>query len=117
MSEEDTQAARDDPFTRNKKNYAEIAKQMTATGYPRTMSQVKYKLQSLKQRYKKVLDSNRRNGRGRTSWEYFAKTTGRWRNGFVTFADSYRQLPLRVNARHFLVKSIFMRIIGDKWAF
>ncbi len=61
-SKEDKQAASDDPFTRNKKIYAEIAKQMTATGYPLTTSQVKYKLQSLKQRYEKVLDSNRRSG-------------------------------------------------------
>ena len=61
----------EDPFTWNKKNCGEIAEQLTAMGYKRNASQVKYKLQSLKQRYKKVVDSNRRSGRGRTTWEYF----------------------------------------------
>ena len=70
-ADEDTQTAADDPFTRNKKIYGEIAKQLTAMGYKRNASQVKYKLQSLKQRYKKIVDSNRRSGRGRTTWEYF----------------------------------------------
>lgn len=58
-SDEDTQTATDDPFTRNKKIYNEIAKKMTAMGYARTASQIKYKIQSLKQKYKKVLEQGR----------------------------------------------------------
>ena len=34
-ADEDTQTATDDPFTRNKQIYAEIAKQLTAMGYKR----------------------------------------------------------------------------------
>ena len=57
-TDEGTQTATEDPFTRNKKIFKQISETLTRMGYNCTAKQVKNKIQSLKQKYKSVVYAN-----------------------------------------------------------
>ena len=70
-SEVDVQAAIDDPLTKNVKVYGRISRRMEMAGYHRTPAMVNNKIKQLKQKYKAVVDSNRRSGRARITCAFF----------------------------------------------
>lgn len=51
--------------------WEQISAKMAAAGYTRSAQQCRIKINNLKQKYRKVRDSNRESGKERHEWEYF----------------------------------------------